>query len=159
MGIQFHAIADIAHINIRRAKQGRGDDEGITAIDVKLQAEIPGESLASALGAENAGAALTHLWDFSSEDRDPMFAGIDDIKLWAEFEDHEINFASHRVPRAKIGKISFKPIAHAQAAAQFTITVDDPPDALVNLLVDRIKTTIRVAVEPPRDLFEGQAAG
>jgi len=151
MGLTFTTLAAVQHLNIRKSG---GDEDPITAIDVKLTGEVPGEVLAIPMGSDNPVEFLNTFWDLPGDVR---HFGIEAIHSWAEFENYTVTLGRLSA-FCKVKKIVWKPQGDRKADLTLTVSIEDPAAALVNYLVDSIKADVRLSLEPPQELPLGPAA-
>lgn len=147
MGINFSSSeAELKHLNIR--KEGP-EDMPVTAIDLKINCETAGDCLPSLLGCDDQ----PDFW-LDNEDRDVRFTGIEQMKSWAVFESHELNFGGLKLPLAKLKNFSFRPIAGGLVDLTFSASITEPSERQVNILVEMVRESSAVQVVAPPDLFD-----
>ena len=151
MGINFRSTeAELTHLNVR--KEGPNDDTKQTAIDAKFSCETNGVVLKTLLGTDY----VPDFWIRDGEEIAARYIGIETIKSWAFFDDHQLNFGGLKFDSVKLKSFVFKPVGKGAIELAFQASINNPTERELCILAEMLKGCALLEVYSPPDLFDEQ---
>jgi len=149
MGINFRSTgAELTHLNVR--KEGPNDDMKQTAIDAKFSCETSGAVLKTLLGTDY----VPDFWERDGEEVTARYVGIETIKSWAFFDDHQLIFGGLKFDSVKLKGFVFKPVGQGAVELVFQASINNPTERELCILAEMLKGCALLEVVAPPDLFD-----